>query len=361
MNARAPTYVPESDAPSESATPPISAADWRTQAAVLIALQLANLFFESVRTEFIVFASVEDWIIQKLDETMRNLIIVVAVVAALQSIERLGPRSKRTPLAILAMATATLAGSAIAAFAFPYPPMSVSTGMSASTAVWFWYTLWMSTMRGLIALVILNNLRQRQQAIQELKLAQERGRAVRQQLASAQLLEIHARVDPQLLFDMLATVKRLYEQDAAKAEALLDDLTTFLRAALPRLHTAHSALEIEFGLVQCYVRLLRGAGAASVDLDIGLPEHLEGARFPAGVLLPLLGGATRRDRRIALEASAVKGVLRIRARDSSPPAAATLDRLRHSLSDLYGKRGLVQTQPRDGGAETVLEVPLEAS
>jgi hypothetical protein len=66
-------------------------------------------------------------------------------------------------------------------------------------------------------------------------------------------------VDPQLLFDMLAAVKRFYEQDVTRAEALLDDLTAFLRVALSRLRSAQSTLELEFGLVQSYVRLLRGA------------------------------------------------------------------------------------------------------
>ena len=111
--------------------------------------------------------------------------------------------------------------------------------------------------------------------------------------------------------------------------------------------------------MQSYVRLLRGAGAASVELTIRLPEELETAEFPAGVLLPLLVGAKGNERFIELDASAQKSDLRIRVRDSSVPAAATLERLRDSLAALYGGRGRLQTKPLEVGAETVLEVPLK--
>ena len=111
--------------------------------------------------------------------------------------------------------------------------------------------------------------------------------------------------------------------------------------------------------MQSYVRLLRGAGAASVELTLRLPEELEAAEFPAGVLLPLLVGAKGNERRIELDASAQKMDLRIRVLDSSVPPAATLERLRDSLAAIYGERGLLQTKPLDAGAETVLEVPLK--
>jgi LytS/YehU family sensor histidine kinase len=229
---------------------------------------------------------------------------------------------------------------------------------SASTAVWFWYTLWMNMMIGIIALVIIDGLRERQKAVNHLAAAQEQGRIVRQQLASAQLLAIQARVDPQLLFDMLAAVKGFYEKDVARAEQLLDELSAFLRAALPRLRSARSTLEVECGLVHSYVRLLRGAGAASIELKVELPADLATAGFPAGVLLPLLAGASATPRRIALVASAQGMALRIGVSDTNTPADATLERLRRSLFAMYGERGRLHLLPRPG-ARIELEVPLE--
>ena len=66
--------------------------------------------------------------------------------------------------------------------------------------------------------------------------------AARRRLVEAQLQAMQARVDPQMFFDTLDTVQRLYTSDPRRAEGLLDELIVFLRAALPRLRTASSTL-----------------------------------------------------------------------------------------------------------------------
>jgi LytS/YehU family sensor histidine kinase len=184
---------------------------------------------------------------------------------------------------------------------------------------------------------------------------------VREQLASARLLAIQARVDPQLLFDMLAAVKRFYEKDVARAERLLDDLSAFLRSALPRLRSARSTLQVEFDLARSYVRLLRDAGAASIELQMDLPTALASAGFPAGVLLPLLAGPSAEPRRITLHAAARGDVLCVRVSDSSAALAQTLEQLRGSMSSLYGDGFNLQHRPQGTGASIELELPLEAA
>ncbi len=344
-----------------AATPPSA---WPRYAAIVFALQMAHLVFESVRTDHALsFADLLDWLSFKGDELMRQSLNVGAATMALQFIDRLrAPRPQRTPAALAAMMLAGLASAATAAFMFPYEPVAVRVGASASTAVWFWYSLWMNTMIGVLALVAIDGLRGRQQAVNRLAAVQEQGRIVRQQLASAQLLAIQARVDPQLLFDMLGAVKRFYAQDVAHAERLLDELSAFLRAALPRLRSASSTLEVEFGLVQSYALLLRSAGTANIDLQIKLPDALASAAFPAGVLMPLLASAAAPARCITLEASTLGAgtrgaTLHIRVSDTTTPAAATLERLRSSLSALYSERSRLQVLPMGAGVQLVLEVP----
>jgi len=339
----------------------VPASDWRTQAAIVFGLELAHLMYESVRTDHaLLYAGLLDWVAYKSDELTRMSFNVMAAVLALQFVDRLGrSRPHRTPAALLSMVVAALAGAALGAYLPPYEPGAVRVGASASTAVWFWYELWTYTMINILALVAIDGLRRRQQAVNHLAAAQEQGRIVRQQLASAQLLAIQARVDPQLLFDMLAAVKGFYEKDVARAEQLLDELSAFLRAALPRLRSARSTLEVECGLVQSYVRLLRGAGAANIELTVELRPDLAMAGFPAGVLLPLLAGSSATSRRLALDASAQDTVLRVRVSDTHTPADATLQRLQRSLSALYGERGKLRLLPEGGGARIELEVPLE--
>lgn len=349
------------DTPLGSAVRVLPASDWRIQAALVFGLELLHQTFESVRTDHaLLLTGPLDWLAYKGDELMRQSINVITAVAALQFIERLPTaRPHRTPVAWLAMLVSGLTSASLAAFALPHEPVAVRVGASASTEIWFWYSLWVYTMIGGMALVIIDRLRQRQQGVQQLAQAQEHGRVVRQQLAAAQLQTIQARVDPQLLFDMLAAVKRFYERDAQRAEQMLDDLASFLRAALPRLRSARSTLEIEFALVRSYVRLLRGCSDAPVELDIRLPEALATAGFPAGMLLPLLVGPAAAARCITLEARAQGTALHIQLNDSRTAADAVLDRLRQSLHGLYGERARLQMRRLGADAQIELELPLE--
>lgn len=263
------------------------------------------------------------------------------------------------------MVGAGAASATVSVYGLPHEPLFVTAGASASTTVALWYEVWVRTMLALLALVIAERLGARRLAVQRLAERQEHGRVVRQRLAYAQLQAIQARVDPQLLFDMLAAVKRYYLHDAQRAERLLDELTTFLRAALPRLRSVRSSLEVEFGLVGCYVRMLRAAGHAAIELDQSLPEALANAVFPAGLLLPLLthvgGTGAAAERRIALDARADgDAALRVRVSDAVAPDAGAVERLHGSLADLYGGQAELRVRPMGlAGAEIELEVPRE--
>jgi hypothetical protein len=212
-------------------------AGWRGHVVILAGLQCALLWLEAVRVDHaIAYSGALDFWTMKGDETLRLAVPTLVFLGALQLVERLPRRGRsRTACAVMLMLAASLLGVLLVAFAWPYPPEVVRLGGSASISVWFWYRLWVNTLAGLLALVIVERLHARRQAVRRLAEQQEHGRVVRRQLAYAQLQAIQARVDPQLLFDMLAAVKRFYLRDAARAEALLDELTAFLRAALPRL------------------------------------------------------------------------------------------------------------------------------
>ena len=82
----------------------------------------------------------------------------------------------------------------------------------------------------------------------------ERARTERAALAS-RLKVMQARVEPELLFGVLSDVRRLYEREPAVADALLDDLIGYLRAALPQLRGEASTLGREVALAAAYLRL----------------------------------------------------------------------------------------------------------
>ncbi len=88
--------------------------------------------------------------------------------------------------------------------------------------------------------VTLRNARRAARALAEAEIARSEASRV---LLAAQLEAAHAKVDPAAVFRALEDIELTYEDNPARAEALLDDLIAFLRAAIPRLRTDGPALE----------------------------------------------------------------------------------------------------------------------
>jgi hypothetical protein len=382
------------------------ASGWRATALILVGLQATHLLFESVRTDAVLeFRDPAEYAQFKADEVLRMMLSVPVLGLALHAALRIpAPARWQRPARYLVMSAAAVLAAGVMSFALPWPLVAVQVGASASELVWFWYTLWMNALVAVLGLEITQRLHARRRAIEQLARLREHGRLVRQQLASAQLQAIQARVDPQLLFDILGTVRGFYQHDAAAAEHLLDELTAFLRAALPRLRHARSTLEVEFGLVACLGRLLRSAGQGGFDVALDLPGHLAGTAFPAGLLLPLLSrrpqertrerGSDRasdltsgrqhdhqRDhphehprnrehdhphpqdrtagRNVQLSAALAAGLLHVQLRDDTDLPAVAIARLRQTLADLYGDQACATAEAACSGTRLDLAVPLE--
>lgn len=332
---------------------------WRTETAVIVGCTAWEVVLDQFRIyNAFAFPSLASYLLQLADALSRLLLALPLMVIALHVATRLpGGGWRRAATAIVVMVGAGALSAAVSIHGLPYEALHITVGASASATVALWYETWMRSLIGLLALIIVEQVRAKRQAVERLADRHQRSTLVRRQLAYAQLQAIQARVDPQLLFETLAAVKRLYERDIARAEALLDELIAFLRAALPRLRSARSSLEVEFALVGCYVRMLRAAGDAAIELKATLPEALANAVFPAGLLLPLVARQHGAARSIGLEAQAnPEGALQVRVIDSVAPDATAIERLRTSLADLYGERARLRTF---GPTHIELEVPRE--
>jgi hypothetical protein len=78
-------------------------------------------------------------------------------------------------------------------------------------------------------------LRNSQRAAEALSRAEiERTEAERKLIAS-RIEAVEAEVDPSFIFGTLETIESTYDRDRAAADAMLDELIAFLRAAIPRL------------------------------------------------------------------------------------------------------------------------------
>jgi len=205
-------------------------------------------------------------------------------------------------------------------------------------------------------------LSQRDAADHRLRALQDEERAARQSVAQSRLQAIQARIDPQLLFDMLAAVQRLYGDNAARAEQLLDELTVFLRAALPRLRSARSSLAEEFELATSYERMQQLAQGVPAGMQVDLPAALQKNAFPPGVMLPLAASVlAARSGAAAVALSAEQVLQHTRVRIDSPrlPDEATMRRVRRALTDLYGPLAALRTERQRDRFRIEVEVPLE--
>ena len=206
----------------------------------------------------------------------------------------------------------------------------------------------------------LQRSRAQEQAALRLSSAQVAQREAQQRAAHARLKAVQARIDPELLFKLLDEVRRAYEKDAARAERLLDELVAFLRAALPRLRNASSDVSCEAHLARAYAQLRALAEGIVADMALDVAAGAAHARFPPGILLPLLDDALRArpgDCALRVERSScgIELVLTLPA----APLKATVERVRAMLTDLYGAAAAFAIGPGDGVVRSVVRIPFD--
>jgi hypothetical protein len=140
----------------------------------------------------------------------------------------------------------------------------------------------------------------------------ERGRAQRIVMES-RLKVLQARVEPELLFDVLTDVQRRYSRNPAEAEALLDHLIVYLRAALPQMRGDSSTLSREVALAQAFLNVTPAGRAGRLSFSSRIADELEDIPFPPMVLLPLVHAAA--------DAQAAGLQIETRVLDERPPGS----------------------------------------
>ena len=162
----------------------------------------------------------------------------------------------------------------------------VSDGAFIGRTIWF-------SVGGTMLLVAYFAFREREAT--SLRLAQaadtERTKTERATMV-ARLKVIQAQVEPTLLFGVLAEVRELYLRAPEDADALLDDLIAYLRAALPQMRGEASTVGREATLAVAYVKILPRAQRGDLQGVNAVDEAAQDLPFPPMVLLPLVQAAT---------------------------------------------------------------------
>jgi LytS/YehU family sensor histidine kinase len=117
--------------------------------------------------------------------------------------------------------------------------------------------------------------------------------ATEKELTVAKLSLLHAQVEPHFLYNTLASAQILTRSDAAKADAMLGNLITYLRHSLPRPGDDLSTLGVELERAHAYLDILKIRMGARLQLQLDVPAHLRGMNFPPMMLQTLVENAIK--------------------------------------------------------------------
>lgn len=183
------------------------------------------------------------------------------------------------------------------------------------------YNAWIGLFYGgllVAAYVLMVRGERMRRLLREAALARSRTEAL---LGQTRLQGLQAQVDPKLLLSALDEVQVLYRREPERADALLERLVEFLRAAVPGLKKRRSTLQAELQLARAYAQLqalLPGGRRWHIEAPAELPE----LPFPSLLLLPLLGLPARRAApRLAVELAGGHTRLSVQSLGREPPTA----------------------------------------
>ncbi|GAB4043089.1 MAG: hypothetical protein Fur0014_15580 [Rubrivivax sp.] len=192
--------------------------------------------------------------------------------------------------------------------------------------------------------------------------------------AESQLRLLQAQMEPHFLFNTLAGVLTLIDAEPARAKAMLESFTDYLRATLATLRRDQGPLAAELDLAEAYLKLMQLRMEDRLRYEIDADEAARAARVPPLLLQPLVENAIHH----GLEPKLEGGTVRIRARiegdrlqisvsdDGLGPDAPrrrstgngiALDNLRQRLRALPGDAGALQLEPLQPGTRVTLSLP----
>ena len=130
------------------------------------------------------------------------------------------------------------------------------------------------------------------------------------EMNEARLQVLQAQVEPHFLFNTLANVRRLYDQDHAAGRTMLENLMRYLEVALPRMRHNESTLERDTELIEAFLRIQQIRMGQRLAFSIDMPEPLRAHHVPPTMLLTLVENAIKH----GLNPSPNGGLIRVMAR-----------------------------------------------
>ncbi len=196
---------------------------------------------------------------------------------------------------------------------------------------------------------------------------------LRTRLAQAQLENLTLQLHPHFLFNTLNAISAVMYEDVAKADAMIAQLSDFLRLVLDSSGVQEVPLQRELTVERMYVAIMKTRLESRLNLSFDVDPALRDAAVPFMLLQPLLENSIKHG--LAPDCNALDIAITAR-RDGTATVIAIRDNgvglrgdrsaerhglanVRSRLTHMYGDAAAFAIAPAsDGGTEATLRIPF---
>jgi two-component sensor histidine kinase len=192
----------------------------------------------------------------------------------------------------------------------------------------------------------------------------------RGEATEAHLSALQAQMNPHFLFNALNTVASLIRTDALTAESTVENLAHVLRRTLDRSRRTVSTVQDEVEYLEAYLSVERQRFGDRLRVEWDITPETQKLAIPPMTLQPLVENALKHGIGSRLEGGTLRissglqnGTLVLEVTDDGigfPTAVREgtgLMNLRDRLRTLYGTKGGLDLERRNGGAHVVVRLP----
>ena len=194
--------------------------------------------------------------------------------------------------------------------------------------------------------------------------------------AEAQLRLLQGQIEPHFLFNTLANVSSLMDDDVPRAKLMLETFTDYLRASLGSLRRLDATLDAELELVTHYLELMKTRMEERLQYTVVCDPSLRDVVMPPFLLQPLVENALHH----GLEPKVEGGSIRVNARQEGaelvlevvddgmgadatrrrPGAGMALANVRERLQVQYGNAATLTLSSAEPGMRATIRMPYLA-
>ena len=111
--------------------------------------------------------------------------------------------------------------------------------------------------------------------------------------AESELRLLRAQIEPHMLFNTLANLRSLVNDDPVQAQIMIDQIIVYLRSALAASRTESVKLGDEFAQLRAYLEIMSLRMGSRLSFQLLLPEPLQNTAIPPMLLQPLVENAIK--------------------------------------------------------------------